>query len=222
MKRALSLALIAVLLLGLCSCGSNTSANCSHNYYLADYVNATAAENGYKKYSCSNCGHSYSEIIPAQQGNSQISSDAEKASEPEEDLTRKRSVNLFDYPVYSQETGKVKNLYYQAETFDVDGWKHSDCYEFFGSPYREWVRYEINGKYSTIKGTIYDMNDSGGAGWLEFYDGDDFLAATKKVGDGTTSTEFEIDITGVQFLTVYFCATQDGTWMIADDIVMYQ
>lgn len=218
---------IAALLIIVCDllifsgCSSGNQTVCSHNYYLSSHSDATSSENGFNEYTCSNCGKSYREVIPPkgmEEGNSNGTSDIEAP-----DLTRKQSVNLFDMPAYSDKdvlSGSVGLLEYESEAIDVEGWKHSDCYRICGSKYEAWVRYELDGKYSTIFGKLYDANDSGGSGWLEFYDGDDFLAATPKVDSTSTSAEFEIDITDVEFLTVHFRATEAGTWMIADDIVL--
>lgn len=217
MKTFGSILLILVLCISLCSCGQNNSnANCAHSYYLSDYVDATNSTNGYKVFTCSNCKNSYQEILPAKSGNSSANANDSEDT----DLTRKRSVNLFDLPVYSEHMGDVVSLSYCSERTDVDGWKHTGCYEICGNTQEEWVRYELNGKYSTIVGELFDANASGGAGWLEFYDGEDFVAATPKIDESTSSVEFEIDITGVEFLTVHFCATEAGTWMIADDVIL--
>lgn len=213
MKKTISIFLTLILCLSLCSCGiGSNEAACSHNYYLSDYSDATSSTNGYQKFTCSNCGHTYQEVIPAK------GTDTSKTEEA--DLTRKKSVNLFDLPVYSEHIGIVVPLSYCSERTDVDGWKHTNCYEICGSTEEEWIRYELNGKYTTIVGELFDANDSGGAGWLEFYDGEDFIAATPKVDKNTSSVEFEIDITGVEYLTVHLCATETGTWMIADDIIL--
>ena len=139
------------------------------------------------------------------------------------DLTRKRSVNLFDLPVYSNKNaidGVLNKFSYASEATDVDGWKHEDCYQICGTDQEAWMRYELNGKYTMARGNLYDLNASGGSGWLEFYDGDDFLAVTPRVDRITTAVDFEIDITDVQFLTVHFCAAESGTWFIADDIIL--
>lgn len=216
MTRILCLVLtVAVFITAFCGCSAISRKMCSHNYYLSDYTEATASADGSKTFTCSNCGNSYREIIPAQ-----ISAAAEETAP---DLTRKRSVKLFDYPVYSNKnviTGAVDKMVYCAEKVDTDGWKHTDCYEICGAEYEAWVRYEISGKYTALSGKLYDSNSSGGAGWLEFYDGEEFLAATPKVDNENTSVEFEIDITGVDYLTVHFRSDKAGTWMIADDIVM--
>lgn len=215
MKKAISVCLVLVICLSLCACGADSNddaAICAHNYYLSDYLDATGSANGYQKYTCSNCGHTYQEVIPAKGTN------ANESQEP--DLTRKKSVNLFDLPIYSDEMGTVLPLIYCSELTDVDGWKHTSCYEICGRTTETWVRYELNGKYTTIVGKLFDANDAGGAGWLEFYDGEDFLAATPKIDENTSSVEFTIDITGVEFLTVHFCATRAGTWMIADDVML--
>lgn len=214
--RMLVLVIVATMLLSLFGCSSNKQTACTHNYYLADYADATASANGYKKFTCSNCGNSYQEVVPAK-GEAAASDTKETEGA---DLTRKKSVNLFDLPVYSDKMGNVVSLSYCSERTDVDGWKHKNCYEICGSKNEEWVRYELNGKYSTIDGKLFRAGDGNGAGWLEFYDGDDFIAATPKVDKTTTSAEFVIDITGVEYLTVHFCASESGTWMIADQIML--
>lgn len=220
----ITVALIAAIMITtFCGCSAILQKSCSHNYYLADYAESTASDNGYKKFTCSNCGNSYQEVIPSKEVSTREDTAKDTSDIPEEttpDLTRKRSVNLFDLPVYSYKDGYVDSLCYRAEETDVDGWKHKDCYIICGSEYERWYRYELNGKYSTVSGIIYDYASSGGSGWLEFYDGEDFLAATSKVDNETTSIEFEIDITDVEYLTVHFRSTDAGTWMIADDIIL--
>lgn len=199
-----------------CSAGRK---DCDHNYYLSEHKDASVTDNGYKEYTCSECGNSYHEVIPAKEA--MVSS--EKGKEETRDLTRKRSVNLFDLPVYSDEevvSGTVLSLSYSAEETDADGWKHTDCYRLCGAKTERWIRYDLGSKYSTVSGKLYDANNSGGSGWLEFYDGEDFLAATPKVDSQTVSVAFEIDISGVEYLTVCFRATEPGTWMIADDIIL--
>lgn len=213
-SKIIIMALIAAMMATtFCGCAFTSQKFCNHSYYLSDYGNASSTTNGYKEFTCSNCGDSYQEIVPAS-GESSLGEDSTT------DLTRKRSVNLFDYPLYSSEYGDVETLNYCAEETDVDGWKHKDCYMIYGNPYENWYRYEVGGKYTTVSGNLYDANSAGGSGWLEFYDGDDFIAATPKVDSTTTSVEFEIDITGVEYLTVHFRSTSYGNWMIADDIVL--
>lgn len=198
-----------------CSTGQK---DCDHNYYLSNYKDASVTANGYKEYTCSECGNSYQEMILAKEAVASSENGKEEA-----DLTRKRSVNLFDLPVYSDKeviNGIVLSLSYSAEETDADGWKHTDCYRLCGTKTERWIRYDIGSKYNTVSGKLYDANSSGGSGWLEFYDGEDFLAATPKVDSETVSVEFEIDISGVEYLTVHFRATESGTWMIADDIIL--
>lgn len=220
MKKTIIIFLTFVLYLSLCACGSNIADEaCIHNYYLSDYCEATSSSNGYKKYTCSNCEHTYQEVLPMREESA--ASDTKEAGEV--DLTRQRTANLFDLPVYSNKnvlTGAVDSLKYCSERTDVEGWKHTNCYEICGGTDERWIRYELNGKYTTIIGELYDANNSGGAGWLEFYDGEDFLAATPRIDENSSSVEFEIDITGVEYLTVRLCATKAGTWMIADDIIL--
>ena len=223
-SKIISIILVAATIATIfCGCSIIPQKICNHNYYLSDYTDATTSNNGFKKFTCSGCGSSYQEVIPTKTASTPTEAPQNTVTVPEEttpDLTRKHSVNLFDLPVYSCEDGYVDSLCYRAEETDVDGWKHKDCYIICGSEFERWYRYELNGKYSTVSGTIYDYANSGGSGWLEFYDGKDFMAATPKVDNETTSIEFEIDITNVEYLTVHFRSTEAGTWMIADDIVL--
>ena len=223
----ISVALIAVIMITtFCGCSIIPQKSCDHNYYLVDYTDATTSANGYQKFTCSNCGNSYQEVIPVKEVSTHEEGSKNTTDIPEEttpDLTRKRSANLFDFPMYSDKdviNGAVDKLVYCSEETDVDGWKHNDCYKICGSTSEAWARYEVDSKYTTVSGKIYDANSAGGSGWLEFYDGEDFLAATPKVDNETTSIEFEIDITDVEYLTVHFCSTEAGTWMIADDIIL--
>lgn len=214
--------LVSTMVTSFCGCSIIPQKSCNHNYYLSDYADATSATNGYKEFTCSNCGNSYQEVIPIKEAaaHEESKNTADVPEETMSDLTRKHSVNLFDLPVYSSEYGYVETLSYSAEETDSDGWKHKDCYLLCGSPYENRYRYELDSKYTTVSGNLYDYNKSGATGWVEFYDGEEFLAATPKIDNTSTSTEFEIDITGVEYLTVHICATDPGTWMIADDIVL--
>lgn len=222
-KMILIALIAAIMITTFCGCSAIPQKPCKHNYYLADYAESTASSNGFKKFTCSNCGNSYQEVIPAKEVSTREETSTDTSYIPEEttsDLTRKYAVNLFDLPVYSSEYGYVKTLTYSAEETDTDGWKHKDCYMLCGSTYENWYRYELNGTYTTVSGNLYDYNKTGGSGWVEFYDGENFLAATPKIDDNYTSVEFEIDITGVEYLTVHLCSTEPGVWMIADDIIL--
>lgn len=226
-SKIISIILVAATMVTIfCGCSIIPQKICNHNYYLSDYTEATTSSTGFKKFTCSGCGSSYQEVIPAKTANASMEASQNTVTIPEEttpDLTRKRYVNMFDLPMYSDKdviNGAVDKLVYRSEETDVDGWKHTDCYMICGSTSEAWARYEVNSKYTTVSGRIYDANSAGGSGWLEFYDGEDFLAATPKVDNETTSIEFEIDITDVEYLTVHFRSTKVGTWMIADDIVL--
>ncbi len=214
-KRMVWSVIAIILLVLLYGCASQNQI-CNHSYYLSNYSAGSGSVNGYNEYTCSNCGNSYREIIPAKSASSDDNTELE-------DLTRKKAVSLFDLPVYSDKnvfSSAVNSLSYCSEKTDVDGWKHTNCYQFCGSPHECWVRYELDGKYNTLSGKIFDYNDEGGTGWLEFYDGEDFVATSPKIGEGTSSAEFEIDISDVQYLTVHFRATEVGTWMIADKLIV--
>lgn len=220
-SKIISIILVAATMATIFSgCSIIPEKICNHNYYLSDYSEATSSSTGFKKFTCSGCGSSYQEVIPTKTANAPMEAPQNTTAIPEEttpDLTRKRSVNLFDLPVYSS---KADMIYYCAEDTDADGWKHTDCYCIAGLDYENWLRYEVNGNYTTISGNLYASYSNYGSGWLEFYDGENFLAATPKISSENTSTEFEIDITNVEYLTVRSCSNTSQYWMIADDILL--
>ena len=101
----ITVALIAAIMITtFCGCSAIPQKSCNHNYYLADYAEATSSSNGYKKFTCSNCGNSYQEVIPTKEVSAHEEGFKNTTDIPEEttpDLTRKRSVNLFDFHMYS-------------------------------------------------------------------------------------------------------------------------
>lgn len=217
----ITVALIAAIMITtFCGCSAIPQKSCNHNYYLSDYAEATSSSNGYKKFTCSNCGNSYQEVVPSKEVSTREETSKDTPDIPEEttpDLTRKRSVKLFDLPIYSD---KNLWLHYISEEADLDGWKHSDCYKVCGSRTESWVRYELDGKYAMLSGNLYAARNFSDSAWLEFYDGEEFLAATPKLSNRATSVAFEIDISGVDYLTVHFCSDDSGNWMIADNIIL--
>ena len=87
--------LATVLPFSLYGCRAKTEKVCDHHYYLSGYTAATSSSNGYQEFTCSECGSTYRETIPMDH----TAGASSQTSKP--DLTRKRSVNLFDLPVYS-------------------------------------------------------------------------------------------------------------------------
>lgn len=61
MKRLLCL-LCALLMVFTCGCGSNNE--CDHDYELVKTVDASCTKDGYKKYKCARCDHSYITELP--------------------------------------------------------------------------------------------------------------------------------------------------------------
>lgn len=217
MKRTIALFIAMAFVFSLCGCSSKADEPCAHNYYLSDIVDATTKSTGTKTFTCSKCGDTYTELIPKQE-DSPVQDNTSKETEPEEDLTRKRSVNLFDLPIYYDHGSYIV---YVPEVMDIAGYGHDKCYVLNASYGEDWARYELDGKYTTLTGTIYAQEgDFWASGWLEFYDGDEFLATSPKVNENDVSAEFEIDITGVKYLTVYFRSDSDFYQIIADDIIL--
>ena len=209
MKRTIiSICIITVILFASCT---QLTQSCDHNYYRSDSTSE------YDEYTCSECGKSYRE---AKDGNND-DGDKEKEESKSINITKPRTVPLFGLEYYSEKnmySGVVRSIRYESETIDCDGWKHEDCYEIIGSTSKySYLRYDLDKKYSVINGELFaGKNFSAyGYGYLEFYDGEDLIATTQQIGRNNVSTEFEVDVEGVEFLTVYIYSSA-GDWMIAD------
>lgn len=227
MRKLSCLVLAAVLMLSFVACSNKSqSQSCTHDYYLSDYTAPTSTTNGSNQYTCKICGNTYTEVISATGDN--ITSENKTSTQSTDGYGKNSSsVTLFDLPVYSNKTTGVDALSYRSEITDTSGYKHKNVYEVCGNEYSDvYYRYELNGKYNVLTGTLYAqelVGIGGSTGWLEFYDGDDFIYSTGKVSDSETdSVDFSVDITGVDYLTVYLCA--DGgagvIWMILDPITL--
>lgn len=189
---------------------------CDHEFYLSDYIAATASENGYNEYTCLRCGETYRETIPAL---------GEGGEKEEEDVLQEtsRTLPLLSLPVYSSsDSPAISHVYYKAEIMDIDGWKHEDCYEICCSEsknepsYRRW---ELGGDYAEVSGTIYMRQGASTSYWLEFYDGEQLIFTTPRLSEQSPSVEFSFDVTGVEYLTMYGRREgSSGTWIIADNI----
>lgn len=217
----------AALILSACGNKSMRAAACNHDYYLSDYSAPTATKNGYNVYTCKICGNSYKEIIPSTGIEASIANDSNTTPEDNGFSKNSRTVKLFDLPIYSDDNNNAVNtLNYPYDVQDYDGYHHNDCYMVAtaNEQYRSrYIRYDLEGKYSTLSGKIYSHTGEPGSAWLEFYDGDDFLYSTAKLSKDNTSTEFEIDISGVKYLTVY--PVNDGSansasWFVTDRITV--
>lgn len=215
MKRFALLIFAIGLLLMATACGNaNTSTqttSCEHDYYLSDYTAPTATQNGSSRYTCKKCDNTYTEVIPATGVASDHNSDNGSYSRSS------TKFNLADLPTYS--INGVGSYAYRVtnEAMDVKGYKHKNIVHsctYTSDDYDPgYVRFELEGKYSQIEGTIYLEED--GAGdyvWLEFYDGEDFLYSTEKIDTSNYKVSFSFDISGVNYLTIYPKRVGGGSW----------
>lgn len=193
----------------------SAEAACEHDYHRSDYVAATAEENGYEEFTCSKCGNSYREVIPA------VDSSSVSGSSAEEDTgSTGNQLVLFSMPVYSSEIEPE----YESDILDSEGWHHKDCYSLCCGDKEyttNYIRWELDKKYSTVSGSIYLENTPKyGRYWLVFCDETDTpVFTTENLNSSTSSTEFEFDVSGVKFLTMYaYCQDVDHHWIIADNI----
>jgi len=198
----------------LSSCGEKT---CEHEFYLSDYVAPTATENGHNDYACLNCGTTYQEAIPAT-GETEGPTGGGFGEEP----TPSRTLDLLSFPAYSSsDSAAIAHLQYEAEILDFDNWKHENCYQiccgFSDDCFRRW---ELNGGYSEVTGTVYMRQGNSNSYWLEFYDGEQLIFTTPRLSATNTKVEFSFDVTGVEYLTMYGRkeGATAGTWIIADPI----
>lgn len=221
MKKILSAIFVLAMLLALLGCGKKM---CSHDYYASNYVPATTTSNGYTEYTCKLCGESYKEVIPQKEP---TNSEGEHVNSPEDVggySKDSKTVNLFDLPIYSKSDDFIDTVIFMDDAVDTKGYHHYNCYEVATSESGlRYVRYDLGGKYRTITGTLFEFqSDSGrgGTGWLEFFDGEEFLFATDKVTDETSSVTFSFDISDVKYLTIYpKCNNQYAcTWLGSDEI----
>ena len=152
--------------------------------------------------------------VNAPNSNNETNNTAEKPNEPQ----RIKQGNLFDLPIYS-ETDYYKNSLDHCFSFcssveDARGYKHNDCYVIkVHSGNRSWIRYELNGNYKTLCGTFYRDKPSfsgySDASWIEIYDGDEWIYTTDKLTENNQTIELNLDISGVQYLTLYFRSESD-------------
>jgi len=228
MKRMISiLVVMAMILLSACAMNpasqiAGNSQQCNHDYYLSGHTDATTANNGSNTYTCKKCGASYTEVIPKLAATEAPKSDSTKQDQGYSKDSK--TINLFDLPLYSGNT----HAEYETSEMDYEGYKHSGCYTLepsnwdLGDAYKKYIRYELNGNYTTLKGKIYITEGQGTTCWIDFYDGDDFLYSTARIGGESPSTEFEFDISGVNYLTVYprWSIISSFTKIIADPITL--
>lgn len=192
---------------------------CNHDFYLSDYIAPTESENGQNEYTCLQCGETYQEVIPA------LGESSEEPQQQDEGELNTRTLQLLALPAYSSsDSPAIFHNEYKGETMDIAGWKHEDCYEICCSAsknepyYRRW---ELNGDYREVSGTIYMKQGASTSYWLEFYDGEQLIFTTPRLSDQSHSVEFTFDVTGVEYLTMYGCREgSSGSWIIADDILI--
>ena len=214
LRRIVCFVLAALLCLCFTACGKT---ECQHEWYLSNHVAATATSNGSNQYTCKKCGQTYSEVIPATGGNQ---------TQPSQNTAApKREYTLFDLKEYSKSQDIIDFVSYTTEVNDSAGYVHKNVYCVSGfEPGERYYRYELKGEYKNLSGKLYATLQHGNTtGWLEFYDGDRFLYRTPRVaGEKPDSVAFSVDLTGVNYLTVYFKAEGYGgtLWMILDPIII--
>ncbi|MCI6927031.1 hypothetical protein [Butyricicoccus porcorum] len=202
----------------------SAKAVCDHDYHRSDYAAATTDENGYEEFTCSKCGDSYREVIPALDG----VSGSDSSSEENTGSTGNQLV-LFDLPEYSSSSNEMISVsYYESDIVDVEGWHHKDCYTLCcGEKDKEksYIRWELDQKYESVSGSIYlEKEPRDGRCWLVFCDEDNTpIFTTDNLNNNAASVKFEFDVSEVKFLTMYaYCQDISNPWIIVDNIYITQ
>ena len=172
--------------------------------------------------------HNRSDPVPTEKpsNSNQASNIASQSSNP----PRIENRNLFEFPLYNDSdyfryTGGC--YYFCSSVEDSRGYFHYDSYCLkVLSKNKSWVRYDLNGEYNTLSGTLYwcesSFSVSNSASWLEFYNGEEWFYTTDKLTENNPILDFKIDISGVKYLTIYFCSYSDiySANIIADPLVI--
>ena len=146
----------------------------------------------------------------------------QSATEPE-DIFAKTAL-LFDLPTGVVDEGSIKSLYksndHQSIT-DVDGGTHTTYNHLLCDRYdepRKKVVVGLEGKYASITGKLYAQAEDNYC-WLEFYDeNNNFLGSSAILSGDNTSCYVNINVTGVNDLTVYLRSKSGNhsSWIISE------
>ena len=137
-----------------------------------------------------------------------------------------QNCRLFDLDPYTTDDGFLSAISYVPEANDGAGYVHKNCYQVCCDRYGDnYIRWDLDGRYTTISGTLYTYTADSGSLWLDFYDGERYLFSTPRISPSQTSVTFSFDITGVKYLTVYPMEDSEDSimanmWMIADPIFL--
>ena len=144
------------------------------------------------------------------------------AQEPE-DVFAKTAL-LFDLPSSVIDGENIKSLYKSNEhqpMFDVDSVKHTTYNHLLCDRYdapRKKVVVGLEGKYASITGKLYAQAEDNYC-WLEFYDeNNNFLGSSAILSGDNTSCYVNINVTGVNDLTVYLRSKSGNhsSWIISE------
>lgn len=142
---------------------------------------------------------------------------------------------LFDLPAYyiledSYAVAPIIPSENLETRFDVDGWKHEKYNQILcdnngkiSEGTTNYVRYELNGKYSRITGSLFATHKTNVC-WLEFYDENNrHLGSSSVINSENTSCSVDIDVSGVNYLTVYLCAADTSysahRWIFSELVI---
>ncbi len=130
---------------------------------------------------------------------------------------------LFDLPIVC-EKNTANSISFRKEAEDIKGYSHRNCYQLIGTERERYIGFGLNGNYKTLSGSLYSTNDENDEDvvWLDFYDGETLIYTTQKISRVVYSTQFCIDISGVQNLIVHFRSNSSNnlSGMIAESFVL--
>lgn len=132
---------------------------------------------------------------------------------------------LFSAPYSRSMDSGIELISDSYDHTDLDGRTHDKCYVLLCKGNNQGVVYELDGAFSKLTGELYAQN-AGTVCWLEFYNGDSLLFSTEKLSEDNPSCHVNVNVSNVNFLTIYFCSEDmenpmyDSGWLITENFIL--
>lgn len=118
------------------------------------------------------------------------------------------SAMLKDLDYFNESKNNGRNIVVTGESFkDNFGNSYTDYVSYEKNNSSAWRDYKINGKYSSLKGTIvlnYDKRTTTNIGNFRVYGDNKLLYSSPSMTAGSDKVDFEVDVTGVLTLRIEF------------------
>ena len=186
-----------------------------HDYYLADYQEATETEDGFRTYVCSGCGASYDEVIPllksAKASDSDHSGEADPTAPVESAQSNETPLkDMFIFDKLGRENSYIIDYFHYRDSTITDSYGNSyhgyhELISYGGSnSVSAWATLLANGEYSRFTGTIFaepDMSSDYSIQFLVFADGTQ-IYDSGFLTRNDPPVSFDIDVTGAKQIMV--------------------